>query len=229
MSKAEEEERITAIKRHLEGESSGDLYRSVDKSKSWFMKWWKRYQTGDKEWYKDQSKKPRTSKRIDERIETSVVSIRNSFMDGTEESFRYSFVGPESIQFKMEELGYKPSEIPSQSTIKRIIKRNKLRVNTKERYKRVRSKGRYTIIRPKSIDEMHQLDIVGPRHIKGGVSFNSVHIKDVVGRQVAGNQYIEKSMDNVMKFLLDYWKRHPLTKYGSSLDQVGNRVFGAAC
>ena len=134
-------------------------------------------------------------------------------MEGTEESSRYSFVGPESIQFEMENLGYKPSEIPSQSTIKRIIKRNKLRVNTKERYKRVRSKGRYTIIRPKLIDEMHQLDIVGPRHIKGDVSFNSVHIKDVAGRQVAGKQYIEKSMDNVMKFLLEYWKCHPLPKY----------------
>ena len=212
MSEAEEE-RITAIKRHLEGERSRDLYRSVDKSKSWFMKWWKRYQTGDKEWYKDRSKKTHTSKKIDERIETTVVSIRNSLMDGTEESSRYSFVGSESIKFKMEELGYKPSEIPSQSTIKRIIKRNKLRVNTKERYKRVRSKGRYTIIRPKSIDEMHQVDLVGPRHIKGGESFNSVHIKDVEGRQVAGNQYIEKSMDNVMKFLLEYWKCHPLPKY----------------
>jgi len=77
MSETEEEERITAIKRHIEGERSGDIYRSLDKSKSWLMKWWKRYRTGDKEWYKDRSKKPHTSKKIDERIETTVVSIRN--------------------------------------------------------------------------------------------------------------------------------------------------------
>jgi len=131
-------------------------------------------------------------------------------MDGTEDSTKYSFVGSESIKFRMEELGHKPSEIPSQSTIKRIIKRFKLRVNTKERYKRVRSKGRYTLLKPEFIDEMHQIDFVGPRHIKGFGSINSIHLKDVVGRQVAGQQYIEKSMDNVLSFLLEYWKSHPL-------------------
>jgi len=113
----------------------------------------------------------------------------------------------------MEELGYKPSEIPSQSTIKRIIKRKKLRVNTKERYKRVRSKGRYTLLKPEFIDEIHQIDFVGPRHIKGFGPINSIHLKDVVGRQVAGYQYIEKSMDNVMTFLLDYWKFHAIPQY----------------
>lgn len=209
-----EEERIEAIKRHIEGERPVEIYRSLGKSKPWFMKWWKRYRTGNKGWYKDLPKRPRTiRKKIDGRIETAVVVIRKSLMDGTEDSTRYSFVGAESIKFQMEELGYEPPEIPSQSTIKRIIKRNKLRVNTKERYKRVRSKGRYTLLKPECIDEMHQIDFVGPRHIKGFGSINSIHLKDVVGRQVAGNQYIEKSMDNVMKFLLDYWKCHVIPKY----------------
>ena len=45
-------------------------------------------------------------------------------MDGTEDFAKYSCVGAEAIQFQMEELGYKPSEIPSISTIKRIIKLN---------------------------------------------------------------------------------------------------------
>ena len=134
-------------------------------------------------------------------------------MDGSEESTRYAFVGEESIRFQMEELGYKPSVIPSQSTIKRIIKRNKLRVNTKERYKRVRSKGRHTIITPTHVDEMHQIDFVGPRYIKGYGPINSLHLKDVVGHQVAGNQYVEKSMNNVMDFLVDYWKSHPIPTY----------------
>lgn len=209
-----EEERIEAIKRHVEGERSVEIYRSLGKSKPWFMKWWKRYRAGNKEWYKDLPKRPHIiRKKIDGRIETAVESIRKSLMDGTEDSTKYSFVGPESIQFRMEELGYKPSEIPSQSTIKRIIKRKKLRVNTKERYKRVRSKGRYTLLKPEFIDEIHQIDFVGPRHIKGFGSINSIHLKDVVGRQVAGYQYIEKSMDNVMTFLLNYWKFYAIPQY----------------
>ena len=105
-------------------------------------------------------------------------------MNGIDESSRYSFVGAEAIKFKLEELGYKPTEIPSLSTIKRIIKRNKLLVYVKERYKRVKSKGRHTIIKPTCIDEMHQMDFVGPRYIKGFGNINSLHLKDVVGRQV---------------------------------------------
>ena len=103
-------------------------------------------------------------------------------MNGTEESAKYSCVGAEAIQFNMKELGYEQSEIPSISTIKRIIKRNKLRVNRPERYKRVHSKGRYTILNPKYVDELHQMDYVGPRHIKGYGPINSIHLKDVVGR-----------------------------------------------
>ena len=146
-------------------------------------------------------------------IETAIITIRESLMTGSDDSTKYEYVGAEAIQYHMEKLGYNSSEIPSVSTIKRIIKRNHLHENKKERYKRIRSKGRYTLIKPECIDEMHQIDFVGPRYIKGFGSFNSLHLKDVIGRQVAGNQYVEKSMDNVMEFLLEYWKYHPIPHY----------------
>jgi putative transposase len=210
----EEQERKESIQSYLEGSRPVDIYRHIKKSKKWFNKWLKRYQTGQNDWYKDLPRKHENlHNRTDNKIELVIVKIRKSLMNGIDESSRYSFVGAEAIKFKLEELGYKPSEIPSLSTIKRIIKRNKLLVYVKERYKRVKSKGRHTIIKPTSIDEMHQMDFVGPRYIKGFGNINSLHLKDVVGRQVSGNQYIEKSMDNVLSFLLDYWKSHPIPKY----------------
>ena len=210
----EEQERKQSVQRFLEGERAVDIYRDVNRSKKWFKKWLNRYQTGQKEWYKDLPRGPPVvHNKVGDKIEQVVVKIRKSLMDGTEDSSKYSFVGDEAIRFRMEGLGYEPSEIPSRSTIKRIIKRNKLRVNTKERYKRVRSKGRHTIIKPKYVDEMHEIDFVGPRHIKGFGPINSLHLKDVVGRQVAGDQYVGKSMNNVMDFLLDYWKSHPIPWY----------------
>jgi hypothetical protein len=57
---------------------------------------------------------------------------------------------------------------------------------------------------------MHQLDFVGPRYIKGFGPVNSLHPKDFVGRQVAGNLYVGKSVDKVMEFLLEYWESHPI-------------------
>lgn len=210
----EEEERIKAIQRHLEGEEPIEVYRSIGRSKSWFNKWFDRYKTGRNGWYKDLPKRAKEiPHKTKEQIEQAIVTIRKVLMYGTEDSTKYSCVGAKAIQFQMEELGYKPSEIPSISTIKRIIKRNKLRVNKPERYKRIRSKGRHTILKPECIDEMHQMDFVGPRHIKGYGPINSVHLKDVAGRQAAGRQYNEKSMDNAMDFLLNYWKQHPIPKY----------------
>jgi putative transposase len=214
MKVGNENERIEAIKRYLVGDRQIDICKDLGKSKPWFMKWVKRYRTGKDDWYKDLPKSPLiTPTKIDESIESVIIKIRESLMNGTEDSMKYEYVGAESIQYRMEKLGYDPSTIPSISTIKRIITRNHLRVNKKERYKRVKSKGRYTIIHPEFIDEMHQMDFVGPRYIKGFGPFNSLHLKDVIGRQVAGNQYIGKSMDNVMEFLLDYWKHHPIPRY----------------
>jgi len=210
----EEEERIKAIQMYLEGEKHADIFRDLGKSKRWFYKWLARYNTGKKEWYKAHSKKPKViPHQTSERIENVIVNLRKSLMDGSKDFAKYSFVGAEAIQFHMEKFGYDSSDIPSISTVKRIIKRNKLRVNKKERYKRVHSKGRHTIIHPKYVDEMHQMDFVGPRYIKGYGPINSIHLKDVVGRQVTGRQGNDKGMDSAMDFLLDYWKQHPIPKY----------------
>ncbi len=212
---AEEKERRDAIRRHVkDGERPINIYTNIGRSKKWFNKWLKRYKSGSNGWYKDEPKRPKhISNKTDIRIEQIIVDIRKRLMNGNDDSMKYSLVGPLAIQYHMEEIGYGSEDIPSISTIKRIIKRNKLRVNKKKRYKRVRSKGRYTILQPKYIDEVHQMDYVGPRHIKSFGPINSLHLKDVVGRQVAGEQYCDKSMNNVMAFLLDYWKSHPIPKY----------------
>ena len=206
--------RKEAIKRFIEGEKQVIICRNLGKSKSWLNKWVKRYSFGSNDWYKDLSKRPKTiPNKLDDQLVNVVIRIRESLMEGDSEYAQYGFVGAEAIQFHMEELNYDPESIPSLSTIKRIIKRHNLRVNKKERYKRVKSKGRYSLIKPEYIDEMHQIDFVGPRYIRGYGPVNSLHLKDVIGRQVAGKQYSGKSMDNVMEFLLGYWKSHQIPKY----------------
>jgi hypothetical protein len=53
----EEEERIKAIQRHLEGDEPIEVYRSIGRSKRWFNKWFDRYKTGRNGWYKDLPKR----------------------------------------------------------------------------------------------------------------------------------------------------------------------------
>jgi hypothetical protein len=45
----EEEERVQAVQRFLEGDCPIDIYRSTNRSKKWFNKWINRYHTGNAE------------------------------------------------------------------------------------------------------------------------------------------------------------------------------------
>jgi hypothetical protein len=59
----EQELRKTAIKRFIQGKKPKHIYESLNRSKPWFFKWLKRYQSGDPNWFKGQSRAPRHSSR----------------------------------------------------------------------------------------------------------------------------------------------------------------------
>ena len=107
----EEEERINAIQRYLEGEKPVEIYGSTERSKRWFNKWLSRYKTGREGWYKDLPKKAIViPNKTDEHIEQAIANIRKSLMDGTADFARYFRVGAEAIPFQIEELGYEQSD-----------------------------------------------------------------------------------------------------------------------
>ena len=56
-------------------------------------------------------------------------------MEGSEHKSKYLGVDADAIQYRMNELGFLEDKIPSESTIKRIVKKHNLKVNKRERYK----------------------------------------------------------------------------------------------
>ena len=56
----ETELREKAIQRYVQGDKPKAIYTDLKRSKKWFFKWLQRYQTGEKDWYKDQSRAPKT-------------------------------------------------------------------------------------------------------------------------------------------------------------------------
>ena len=210
----EEQERIDAITRYTKGERAVKIYQDLNRSKRWFFKWLNRFKTGDEDWYKSQSKAPKKhGKAIPYEIEQAVTTIRKALMEAIEEESKYLGVGADAILYRMEKLSFPKDEIPSASTIKRVIKKQGLKVNKRERYKRVRSKKRYTRLNPTQINEVHQMDYVGPRFIKGYGAISSLHLIDVVSNQVHVRQYDSKSMDNVLEFLIQVWTKKSIPLY----------------
>lgn len=210
----EEQERIEAVNRYIMGDRPSNICRDTNRPQKWLFKWVKRFKTGSAEWYISQSRAPKKHGRETcKEIEKAVVSIRKALMEGNEQESKYLGVGADAIQYRMQKLGFSEDEIPSVSTIKRIVKRHNLKVNKRERYKRVKSKKRYTILTPTRIDEMHQMDFVGPRFIKGYGAIASLNLIDVVSDQVHIEQYATRSMDNVIDFLILYWGNNPISRY----------------
>ena len=138
-----EQERIDAVNRYIKGDKPTDICKDANRSKKWLTGWVNRFKTGEEEWYRSRSRAPKKhGRKTNEVIEKVVVDIRKALMVGDEHESKYLGVGADAIRYRMNKLGFSEDEIPSTSTIKRIAKRHGLKVNKRERYKRVKSKKR---------------------------------------------------------------------------------------
>jgi transposase-like protein len=111
--------RKQAVKRYLNGEKPISIYTDLNRSKNWFFKWLKRYQTGDSQWYKDRSRAPvKRPKQIDQAEQQRIISTRIHL-----ESQKYAQISASAIKWELTKSGF---NFPSDSTIKRILKREGL-------------------------------------------------------------------------------------------------------
>jgi len=116
----EEEIRKNAIFRYrVDGESPKDIYTSLKRSKKWFFKWWKRFQSGDSHWYEDQSRAPLLKARETEPREKDLIITTRQQL----ESEPSAQIGVSAIKWELKKLGL---PFPSDSTINRILKREGL-------------------------------------------------------------------------------------------------------
>ena len=213
-----EQERIDAVNRYQRGERPSKICKSLGRSRVWLRKWIRRYdnfeKSSNKEWFRDESRAPKNVRRkTDSELEQIVINARKSLMEGKTEDTKYRCIGAEEIQFRMHELGHSEDEIPSLSTIKRIIKRNGMVVQKRKRYIRCKSKKRYTLLNPTKANDVHQMDFVGPRHIKGYGAISSLHLIDVAFNRAYIQQYAGRSMNNVIEFLLGCWTENAIPNY----------------
>ncbi len=116
----EEELRQLAINRHIQGgESPKDVYTSLNRSKKWFFKWLTRYRTGTPDWFKEQSRAPKTRhSEIDEGSKKRILLTRKHLMDAP-----YAQIGVSAIKWELKKQGL---PFPSDSTINRVLKREGL-------------------------------------------------------------------------------------------------------
>lgn len=115
----EQKLRQNIIKRYLKGESPKYIYTDLKRSKEWFFKWLKRYQTGDPQWYKDKSKAPiNRPAKLSEINKQRIISVRARL-----ESQKFAQIGASAIKWELTKSGL---DFPSDSTINRVLNREGL-------------------------------------------------------------------------------------------------------
>ena len=112
----EQELRKQAIKRYLNGEKPKSIYTDLSRSKYWFFKWLKRYQSGDPDWFKDKSRAPRTQPTaLSEADKQRIIAVRQRL-----ESQKFAQIGASAIKWELNKAG---GAFPSDRTINRVLKR----------------------------------------------------------------------------------------------------------
>lgn len=191
----EYEYRQEAIQRYLAGEKILKIAKSLGKSRKWLHHWVNRYNsTKDENWYKDFSKAPlKTNKKIETEIEQQILLVRQELMDN-----KMAQIGAISIQYEFEKRGIKP--LPKIWTINRVIRSHNL---IREPQAKKTSK-----VYPELFWHVHQMDLVGPRHIKGDGNFYSINIIDVTNHVCHVKAVRTKSSNGIVAALACFWQTH---------------------
>jgi putative transposase len=191
----EYEKRKQAIQRHLAGENVTSIVNSLGKSRPWFYNWFKRYQAagGEGNWFEDQSRAPKTTPtKVSETLEQQVLAVRKEL-----EAKGIAQTGAIAISYELRNRGFDPPEV---WTINRILARHQVARNKPVR----RSNKEY----PELFFHTHQMDLVGPRYIKGDGRFYSVNIIDSLSRCCSVNPVRTKASLSIAQALAGFWSTH---------------------
>lgn len=193
----EQARRVEAVRRFLRGEPAAALCRALGRSRRWLYKWLGRYEPGDPSWARSRSRAPhRIPHKTPEAVVRLVCAIRKRLV-----TTRYAQKGAMAIQWQLQQLGTHP--LPPIWTINRILKRQGL-VGTPAYAPRGTP---YPARVPQQPNDLHQLDLVGPRYLQGGSRCYGLHLIDAFSNAVALAALPSKRDTDVVEAVVAAWHR----------------------
>jgi putative transposase len=198
-------DRQAAIRLRLAGENIDNICRTLKRTKPWFHKWWKRYLALGPEGLYDLTRaNQRVINRTPPHIERAVISIRRRLAARATPQTRYSRVGAAQIRAELEILGYTP--LPSLRTIERIVARAGLTCPPLRLSPRL-ARNEYPGPDAQDSNQVHQVDVVGPRYLKGdSTRYYFLVCKDIFDQSIYIEFVNSRKMDLVLEFLVHAWQ-----------------------
>jgi len=197
--------RRTAIRLRLAGESVESICRTLKRSRTWLHKWWQRYlESGPEGLYDLTRGNGQVVNRTPPHIERAVISIRRRLSARATPQTRYSQIGAAQIRAELETLGYTP--LPGLRTINRIIARAGLSCPPLRLTQRI-ARNEYPGPQARDSNQVHQVDVVGPRYLKGSSTrYYFLVCKDIFDQSIYIEFVDSRKMDLVLDFLVHAWQ-----------------------
>ena len=198
--------RHTAIRLRLAGESVESICSTLKRSKPWFHKWWKRYLAMGPEGLYDLTRaNHHVARQTPPHIERAILSVRRRREARATPQTRYGQIGAPAIREELRTLGLTP--LPSVRTIARILKQAGL-TNPSVRLAQPLAQSAYPGPQAHDSNQVHQVDVVGPRYLKGDKTrYYFLVCKDVFDQAVYLELVKGRSMDGVLAFLIHAWQQ----------------------
>jgi putative transposase len=192
--------RREAARRRLGGESPWAIARDLGRTRQWVAKWAARYDPLDPGWADGRSRAPkRVAHRTDADVEARVLEVRARLEENP-----WAQVGAPAIAWELEKLG---AVVPPVRTIERVLER--AGATRRRRPGRRASKGiPYPAPAAKAPGDVVQVDLVGPRHLDGGVRFHALNQIDVASHQAGIEIVPDRADERVIAGLQRLWSRH---------------------
>ena len=180
---SEEELRREAVRRRLAGEGPEEIAAALGRTSRWVRKWVARHgEEGDQDaWAMGRSRAPHASPtRTPDQLRHQILAARERLASNPQAQR-----GALAIAWELRRLGVDP--IPPSRTIERILARAGLS-RPRRRSPRYASKGvPYPAAAGALPGATHQVDLVGPRHLYGGVEFHALNLIDIGSHEAASD------------------------------------------
>ncbi|MBV7333173.1 DDE-type integrase/transposase/recombinase [Chloroflexi bacterium TSY] len=198
--------RQAAIRLRLAGENIEAICQTLNRSESWFHKWWRRYMDVGPAGLYDLTRAPRqVTNRTPPHIERAIISIRKRLTKRATAETRYGLVGAEQIRAELENLGYTP--LPSARTIERIVNQAGLSCPPLQLAPRI-ARTEYPGPQAQDSNQVHQVDFVGPRYLKDDKTrYYFLVCRDIFDQAVYIEFVTNRTSDTVLEFLVHAWMK----------------------
>jgi transposase InsO family protein len=205
-------DRQRAIQMRLAGDGVDLICHTLHHSASWFNKWWRRYlESGSEGLYDITRARHVVVNRIPAHVERAILAIRRRLSARATPQTRYALLGAPAIAQELKELGISP--VPTLRSIERVLERAHV-TSPRLRLARRIPKTQYPMSKVADSNEVHQVDLVGPRYLNRDKTKYYFYIcKDAFDQQVYVEFWAGNSMETVLNFLVRAWQRMGLPQH----------------